>query len=99
MLESFSSPDPTLILCTGVLASSIIYYLQRQKRVKSTPLRSPPNPSLLFGAVATLKDFDVASEAYEKWAQEFGPVYMVPAALGKVRMAYLLLSTSSYLWD
>jgi hypothetical protein len=81
----FSSPPQTiLVLCAGILASAILFYLPRRKQIKSTSLPSPPNPSFLFGTAAIIKDADAASAAYEKWAQAYGSVYMVPAALGKV---------------
>jgi hypothetical protein len=72
------------MLCAGILASTALVYFQHRGRIKTTPLRGPPNPSFLFGIVAALEDQEAAAVAYEKWAQEYGSVFMTSAALGKV---------------
>ena len=51
-------------------------------RLKTTALRGPPNPSFVWGIGKVLLSAPESGAVYEKWAEEYGGVYEVPAALG-----------------
>ncbi|KAG0696075.1 cytochrome P450 [Suillus ampliporus] len=53
-------------------------------------IRGPPSPNRVFGFAKTLLDSSVATELYECWSKEYGPVYKVPYVLGQSRIV---------LWD
>ena len=51
-------------------------------RLKTTALRGPPNPCFVWGIGKVLLSAPESGAVYEKWAEEYGGVYEVPAALG-----------------
>ncbi|KAI5117516.1 hypothetical protein M0805_009524 [Coniferiporia weirii] len=53
-------------------------------RAKTTKLRGPPASSWLFGVSKDVFTGDSAT-LYEKWADEYGPVYQVPGPFGSRR--------------
>ncbi|CCL99010.1 uncharacterized protein FIBRA_01018 [Fibroporia radiculosa] len=77
-----------LTAAIGVLAIWLSYKLTIyfRRRVHSTPLEGPPNPSWLLGIGHIISDSQDAGLIYEQWAQTYGSVYKVPAALGVSRV-------------
>ncbi|KIK89943.1 hypothetical protein PAXRUDRAFT_685575 [Paxillus rubicundulus Ve08.2h10] len=58
-----------------------------RRKLKTTQLRGPPNPSLLYGVgKATAESSDSGGLMYETWAQEYGVVYQVPSTLGQSKI-------------
>ncbi|KAH0839443.1 cytochrome P450 [Lanmaoa asiatica] len=57
-----------------------------RRRLKTTALRGPPNPSFVWGVGKTLLTSRDSGAVYEKWAEEYGWVYKVPSALGGTRI-------------
>ncbi|KAH0839441.1 cytochrome P450 [Lanmaoa asiatica] len=57
-----------------------------RRRLKTTALRGPPNPSFVWGVGKTLLTSRDSGAVYEKWAEEYGGVYKVPSALGGTRI-------------
>ncbi|KAG2137932.1 cytochrome P450 [Suillus clintonianus] len=75
----------------SVLILASLYLLQgyRQRR-RTTRLRGPPSPSRMWGFSKVVLDPAVATELYEQWADEYGPVFKVPLVLGESKVV---------LWD
>jgi hypothetical protein len=58
-----------------------------RRRLKTTQLRGPPNPSLLYGVGKDVAEAtDSGALMYEAWAEEYGVVYQVPATLGQTKI-------------
>jgi hypothetical protein len=49
---------------------------------KSTPLRGPPSKSYLLGVRWHINNSPDSGEVYERWAEEYGPVFRIPDAMG-----------------
>ncbi|KAI5117518.1 hypothetical protein M0805_009526 [Coniferiporia weirii] len=66
------------------IGSWALYRLSQtaRTRAKMTKLRGPPASSWLFGVYRTGMS---AAGFYEKWADEYGPVYQIPGPLGSCR--------------
>ncbi|KAI5117517.1 hypothetical protein M0805_009525 [Coniferiporia weirii] len=64
-----------------------LYKLSRAARVraKMTRLRGPPASNWLFGVFREAFMGESAANLYEKWADEYGPVYQIPGPLGSRR--------------
>lgn len=54
-----------------------------RRRLKTTSLRGPSDPSLLWGVGKALLSSPDPGEMYEKWTEEYGGVYEIPLALGR----------------
>ena len=54
-------------------------------RFKTTYLSGPQSQSLVFGVSRKLTESGDASLVYEKWAEEYGPVYQIPHVAGARR--------------
>lgn len=57
-----------------------------RRRGISTPLRGPKSKNLIWGLTAYIHQSSDSGEVYEKWADEYGPAYLVPAELGSKRV-------------
>ncbi|KAF8838204.1 cytochrome P450 [Paxillus ammoniavirescens] len=57
-----------------------------RRRLKTTSLRGPPNPSFLYGVQKTLRESPDQGALFEKWAEEYGVVYEIPTILGESRI-------------
>jgi hypothetical protein len=57
-----------------------------RRRLKTTSVRGPPNPSFLYGVEKTLTESPDQGALFEKWAEEYGVVYEIPTALGGRRI-------------
>ncbi|KAF8838205.1 cytochrome P450 [Paxillus ammoniavirescens] len=58
-----------------------------RRRLKTTQLRGPPNPSLLYGVGKDVAEAtDSGALMYEAWAEEYGVVYQVPSTLGQTKI-------------
>ncbi|KAG1901457.1 cytochrome P450 [Suillus fuscotomentosus] len=55
-------------------------------RVKTTQLLGPPRTSLLYGVSRDLAISQDSGAIYERWATEYGVVYMIPSVLGQTRV-------------
>lgn len=53
-----------------------------RRRLKTTALRGPPSPSLLWGTSKMLATLPDIGEQVEEWAEEYGGVYEIPTVLG-----------------
>jgi hypothetical protein len=57
-----------------------------RRRLKTTALRGPSNPSFVWGFGKALLMSPDSGAVYEKWMEEYGGVYEVPLALGGRRI-------------
>ncbi|KAG1889104.1 cytochrome P450 [Suillus fuscotomentosus] len=55
-------------------------------RVKTTQLLGPPRTSLVYGVSRDLAISQDSGAIYERWATEYGVVYMIPSVLGGTRV-------------
>ncbi|KAG8218119.1 hypothetical protein J3R82DRAFT_3641 [Butyriboletus roseoflavus] len=53
-----------------------------RQQLRTTRLRGPPSESFLYGVGKRILDAEDSGAIYEAWAQEYGPVYEIPATLG-----------------
>ncbi|KAI5117520.1 hypothetical protein M0805_009528 [Coniferiporia weirii] len=69
------------------IGSWLLYKLSQtaRMRAKTTKLRGPPASSWFFGVSQEVFQGDSAAAYYEKWADEYGPVYQIPGPLGSRR--------------
>ena len=72
------------ILVTIYFAHS--YVQARRKAARETPLACPPSPSWLFGVRNLIANNLDSGAIYEAWAEEFGPVFRVPAPFGSTKV-------------
>ncbi|KZP25791.1 cytochrome P450 [Athelia psychrophila] len=70
------------VLLGAVWAISQVFKSVR-RRSKTTPLGGPPRPSFFFGVSRSLVASKDGSTILEKWAEEYGPAYYIPIALGR----------------
>jgi len=84
-------PPATLTLATSLnyvltlfASGYLVYYVLTfyLHRNKSTPLRGPLSKSYLFGVRWHIGRSPDSGEVYERWAEEYGPVYRIPDVLG-----------------
>ena len=54
--------------------------------VRTTPLPGPRNTSLLFGLYRHINESPDSGLVYERWAEEYGPAYVVPGGFGSKRV-------------
>ncbi|EMD31752.1 hypothetical protein CERSUDRAFT_88647 [Gelatoporia subvermispora B] len=77
--------DALGIIAVIWLALRIVENVRR--RLRTTSLRGPPNPSLLWGVVHLIPpETRQTGGAHEEWAREYGPIYRVAAPLGSSRI-------------
>ncbi|KAH7913961.1 cytochrome P450 [Hygrophoropsis aurantiaca] len=57
-----------------------------RRRLSTTQLKGPQNPSFALGVGKLLNDSPDAGAVYEQWAEEYGLVFKVASALGKTRI-------------
>ncbi|TBU29145.1 cytochrome P450 [Dichomitus squalens] len=62
------------------------YIQTRRKVARATPLAGPPSPSWLFGVRHLVSNSPEAPAIYERWSEEFGSVYRIPAPLGSTQV-------------
>ncbi|KAG1824968.1 cytochrome P450 [Suillus variegatus] len=55
-------------------------------RVKTTQLLGPPRTSLVYGVSRDLASSHDRAAMYERWATEYGVVYMIPSVLGQTNI-------------
>ncbi|KAG2096080.1 cytochrome P450 [Suillus discolor] len=55
-------------------------------RVKTTQLLGPPRTSLVYGVSRDLASSHDRAATYERWATEYGVVYMIPSVLGQTNV-------------
>ncbi|KAG2066949.1 cytochrome P450 [Suillus decipiens] len=55
-------------------------------RLKTTQLRGPPRTSFIYGVSHDLALSEDSGGMYERWATEYGVVYMIPSVLGQTRI-------------
>ncbi|KAL4063873.1 cytochrome P450 [Scleroderma yunnanense] len=60
-------------------------YIANRKTLKTTRLRGPPSPSILFGADKSILESPDSVAVYEAWYKEYGAVYEIPMVLGQRR--------------
>ncbi|KAG1830820.1 cytochrome P450 [Suillus variegatus] len=58
-------------------------------RVKTTQLLGPPRTSLVYGVERDLAVSEDSAAIYERWATEYGVVYMIPSVLGQTSRVVL----------
>ncbi|KAI9059020.1 cytochrome P450 [Trametes sanguinea] len=86
------SPDVQTVSAWHVLlASTAVYVLYKiahsfARRSRTTPLAGPPSTSWIFGIRKAGNDTQDAAIMYEEWAEQYGPVYRVPAPFGSTRV-------------
>ena len=76
-----------VVACTAIWAFVKLIRTVSGKRLHTTRLKGPPNPSFLFGVGRILTHSDDPASLYESWAREYGSVYAVPSTMGKSRIA------------
>lgn len=59
-----------------------IYYYHNAPNVRATKLKGPPRRNLLFGYSKELFRMDESDPLCDKWVQQYGPAFQVPALLG-----------------
>ncbi|KAF8972060.1 cytochrome P450 [Flammula alnicola] len=72
-----------------ILASLLIIVLGKVRSArnnKTTPLKGPANPSLLFGLYRFINESEDPGVVYEEWASEYGPAFRVPGGFGSSRI-------------
>ncbi|KAF8436007.1 cytochrome P450 [Boletus edulis BED1] len=57
-----------------------------RRRLKTTALRGPSSPSLLWGVSKVIFLSTDSGEVYEKWAEGYGGAYEIPWVLGNTRI-------------
>ncbi|KAH7925025.1 cytochrome P450 [Leucogyrophana mollusca] len=75
-----------VVMVSGVTWILLKIIRTTRRRLRSTPIRGPPNPSFVFGAGQVLLKAEDPGAVYEKWVAEYGLVFKVPSALGKSRI-------------
>ncbi|KAG1742242.1 cytochrome P450 [Suillus paluster] len=55
-------------------------------RLKTTRLRGPPRSSFVYGVSNDLVSSKDSAAMYERWAKEYGVVYVIPRVLGRTRI-------------
>ncbi|KAG2366489.1 cytochrome P450 [Suillus spraguei] len=55
-------------------------------RLKTTRLRGPPRTSFIYGVSHDLASSQDSGGMYERWATEYGVVYMIPSVFGQSRI-------------
>lgn len=71
-----------IVYAIGALYIAFKVLQVAHRRLKTTALRGPSNPSVVWGIAKVLLTSPDAGAQYEKWAEEFGGVYEVPSVLG-----------------
>ena len=90
LLTSHNAGLATSIICgLAVIWVSSKLLDSRRRHALYTQLTGPPSSSLLFGVTKRISDMHETGEfsedaggLYEQWAEEYGPVYRIPAAFG-----------------
>ncbi|KAH8115692.1 cytochrome P450 [Phellopilus nigrolimitatus] len=82
ILSNLSSVDLFLLTTGAWLAYKVAQTVRM--RSKMTKLHGPPASSWLFGVSKDVFLGD-SGEIYEKWAEEYGPVYQIPGPFGSRR--------------
>ncbi|KAI0368462.1 cytochrome P450 [Pilatotrama ljubarskyi] len=75
-----------------ILAAAYLVYMFGQsyrKRSRATPLAGPPSPSWLFGISRVAANNPEGAALYDEWAEQYGPVFRVPAPLGSTRVVLM----------
>ena len=57
-----------------------------RRSVRTTSLPGPRNTSLLFGLYRHINESPDPGLVYERWAEEYGPAYVVPGGFGSKRV-------------
>ncbi|OBZ66782.1 GDP-L-fucose synthase [Grifola frondosa] len=76
----------------GILGASLVLWVLSKVfqtlriRFRTTPLKGPPNPSLLLGIGRFLTNAPNSSDIFEAWAEQYGLAYHIPAPLGGTRV-------------
>lgn len=94
-LSSLPSAGFTASVLCGLAAiwaaSRMLEFWRRHSRY--TQLAGPPSTSLLFGVTKTVADMqetgefcEDAGKLFEDWAEQYGPVYRIPAAFGSEKV-------------
>lgn len=87
--------SPSVGVAAGILCSLAVVWLtsklldSRHRCKQYTQLTGPPSSSLLFGVTKRVSDMhetgkfcEDAGGLYNEWAEQYGPVYRIPAAFG-----------------
>lgn len=74
-------------LCV-IAAVWLVFKISRnfRRRLYTTSLRGPPSPSFLWGASHIVSQTWQTGGAYEQWAEMYGAVFKLAAALGTSRL-------------
>ncbi|KAG1785647.1 cytochrome P450 [Suillus plorans] len=75
------------IACSFAALWALVKVLRMLRwRVKTTQLLGPPRTSLVYGVSRDLAKSQDNAAIYERWATEYGVVYMIPSVLGQTRV-------------
>ncbi|OCH87669.1 cytochrome P450 [Obba rivulosa] len=82
---------PHLTVLDGLGIIAVLWILSRiaenvRRRFHTTPLKGPPNPSLIWGVSHLVSHSRETGGIYEEWAGLYGPVFRVAAPLGSSRL-------------
>ncbi|EIW82167.1 cytochrome P450 [Coniophora puteana RWD-64-598 SS2] len=69
-----------------------------RKRVTTTKLKGPPSASWIWGVGRVTDEAEDSAVLYEKWEQEYGVAYQVPAALGINKVILCDPKALAHLW-
>ena len=79
--------DALISLVLFYVAVKIVQFVINQRRSSRLPrLKGPPNQNLLFGRLREVLQSKDRTEIYQRWTDEYGPVFQMPAQLGGRRI-------------
>ena len=65
----------------------IVQFIINQRRNSRLPkLKGPPNQNLLFGRLREMLQSKDRAAIYQRWTDEYGPVFQMPAQIGSRRI-------------
>ncbi|KAJ6615502.1 cytochrome P450 [Mycena sp. CBHHK59/15] len=82
----FSVPGLLLLLSSLWLATKVLQYIFAWRGTHTTKLNGPPSKSVIFGLSRYIAQSPDIHVEYEEWANQYGPVYQIPVALGQKRI-------------
>ncbi|KAJ6615483.1 cytochrome P450 [Mycena sp. CBHHK59/15] len=79
-------PGLLLLLSSLWLATKVLQYIHARRGSHTTKLSGPPSKSVIFGLSRYIVQSPDISVKYEEWANQYGPTYEIPTALGHKRI-------------
>lgn len=78
---------PHITLLDGLGIAALVWLILQiaenvRQHLRTTPLRGPPSPSLLWGVSHLVSQNRETGGIYEQWAETYGSVYRVASPMG-----------------